>query len=322
MFRFLAIIQPAWSSFWKKISREAVLKPLWFVSPDKKHRLQRWLRGREQLRTLRKADCVVVSFGKSGRTWLRVMLSRAYQVKHGLPENYLLSFSNLHLANRAIPKIFFTHDNYLKDFSPNADTKADYRDKKVVLLVRHPADVAVSEYHQWRYRMRQYKKALNEYPEHDEEVELFDFVTNRKAGLKRILGFMDSWAEAIPTMPNLLIVRYEDLRADPEDTLGRILDFMGTPGNAEEIREAVSFASFENMKKQEAGQAFRFRGGRYAARDLKNPASFKVRRGKVGGYRDYFSEDELAEIDRIISSRLSSLFGYEGWRPCRPAESA
>jgi hypothetical protein len=194
----LALIQPALASAWKKLSRNVVLGLLFFLPAERKIAVQRWLRGREQYRTLKKADCAVVSFGKSGRTWLRVMLSRFYQVKHGLPENFLLSFSNLHLADPAIPKIFFTHDNYLKDYSKNGDLKADYRDKKVVLLVRHPADVAVSQYHQWRHRMRPHKKALNRYPPHGEEVEIFDFVARRNAGLAKVIDFLNGWAEQFP----------------------------------------------------------------------------------------------------------------------------
>ena len=140
-------------SILKKLTRFVVLKPLFFLPKERKLAVERWLRGREQVRKLRRADCVIVSFGKSGRTWLRVMLSRFYQVKHGLTERYLLGFDNLHYKNRAIPRIFFTHDNYVKDYSGAGDSKADYYGKKVILLVRNPADVAVSQYHQWRYRM-------------------------------------------------------------------------------------------------------------------------------------------------------------------------
>jgi len=306
----LAAVQPALSSTWKKLSRGAVLRLLFFLPEAKKHVLQRWLRGREQYRTLRKADCVVVSFGKSGRTWLRVLLSRVYQSKHGLPEHILISFSNFHLANRSVPKIFFTHDNYLKDYSEHADTKADYRDKKVLLLVRHPADVAVSQYHQWRYRMRPHKKALNRYPGHDEAVTIYDFVVRRGAGLTKVIDFMNAWAAAAPDMKDLMVVRYEDLRAQPEETLGRILAFFGTPGTEAEIRDAVAYASFDNMKRLESGRAFRFSGGRIAPRDRDNPNTYKVRRGKVSGYRDYFTAEQNAEIDAFIDSRLSPVFGY------------
>ncbi len=318
----LALIQPAFSSAWKKLSRGAVLGLLFFLPPERRIAVQRWLRGREQYRTLRKADCVVVSFGKSGRTWLRVMLSRFYQVKHGLPEACLLSFSNLHLAEPAIPKIFFTHDNYLKDYSKHGDRKADYRDKKVVLLVRHPADVAVSQYHQWRHRMRPHKKALNRYPAHGEEVEIFDFVARREAGLAKVIDFLNGWAAQLPRLPELIVVRYEDLRAEPEATLERLLAFIGTPGTPEEVRDAVAYASFDNMKRLESGAAVRLRGGRFSPRDRDNPDSFKVRRGKVGGYRDYFSDEQAAEIEALVESDLSPVFGYRAQPAAKPAEEA
>ena len=316
----LALLQPALASAWKKLSRNVVLGPLFILPAERKIAVQRWLRGREQYRTLRRADCVVVSFGKSGRTWLRVMLSRFYQVKHGLPENCLLSFSNLHLADPAIPKIFFTHDNYLKDYSKSGDLKADYRDKKVVLLVRHPADVAVSQYHQWRHRMRPHKKALNRYPAHGEEVEIFDFVARRDAGLAKVIDFLNGWAAQFPRLPQLMVVRYEDLRAKPEATLERLLAFIGTPGTHEEVREAVAYASFDNMKRLEAGNGFRLRGGRFAPRDRDNPDSFKVRRGKVGGYRDYFSDEQVAEIEALIDAGLSPVFGYRAETAAKTAD--
>ena len=146
----LAILKPAFDSAAKRVVRAAVLGPLFFLPQERRVYLERRLRGREQHAKLRRADVVIVSFGKSGRTWLRVMLSRFFQVRHGLSERWLIGFDNLHLKTGAVPRIFFTHDNYLADYTGNADTKADYYDRKVVLLVRHPADVAVSQYHQWR----------------------------------------------------------------------------------------------------------------------------------------------------------------------------
>ena len=65
--------------------------------------IERWLRGNEDFRKLSLADCVIVSFGKSGRTWLRVMLSRVYQVRHGLAQRHLLAFDNLHNKVPQIP---------------------------------------------------------------------------------------------------------------------------------------------------------------------------------------------------------------------------
>jgi hypothetical protein len=304
------VLGPARAAVAKKLSRFFVLTPLFFLSQDKKNRIERWLRGREQYRKLQRADVVVVSFGKSGRTWLRVMLSRFYQIRHGVSERHLIGFDNLHLRHRAIPRIFFTHDNYTKDYTGNVDSKIDYAGRKVVLLVRHPADVAVSQYYQWQYRMRPNKVALNRYPERGRDLGIFDFVTREYAGLTRTIDFMNGWADEAGSSGDLLVVRYEDMRARPEQILGEILAFIGTPGATDEIRGAVEFASFENMRKMESNSTFWLSGGRMRPRDRKNPQSFKTRRGKVGGYRDYFDDGEIAEIDRLIADQLSPVFGY------------
>jgi len=315
-----AVLRPALDSVLKKVTRFVVLKPMFFLPKAEKIRLERWLRGREQASKLCRADCVVVSFGKSGRTWLRVMLSRFYQVRHDLAERHLIGFDNLHLRNPAVPKIFFTHDNYLKDYSPQGDSKADYAAKKVVLLVRHPADVAVSQYHQWRHRMRPHKKALNAYPGQGEEVGIAEFVAEREAGLRKVIDFMNGWARAMEHLPDLLVVRYEDLRARPEQTLAGLLAFMGTPGTPAEIAEAVAFASFDNMRKMEQKRTFWLSGGRMVPKDRSNPQSFKVRRGKVGGWRDDFSAAEVGRIEALIESELAPVFGYG--RSGEPARAA
>jgi hypothetical protein len=178
----LATLRPAFDSVSKALTRAVILAPLFFLPKKRKIALERWLRGREQFKKLQRADVVIVSFGKSGRTWVRVMLSRFYQVRYGLSDKHLIGFDNLHWRNRAIPKMFFTHDNYLKDYTGNSDTKADYYGKKVILLVRHPADVSVSQYHQWRYRMRPNKKVINDYPVDGEEVAIFDFMVESPPG--------------------------------------------------------------------------------------------------------------------------------------------
>ena len=296
-------------SIWKKTSRRLLRGALLFASEDRKTRAERWLRGREQMQRLRAADIVIVSFGKSGRTWLRVMLSRLYQVKHGLSQRHLLGFDNLHSMNRAIPKIFLTHDNYIKDYTGNIDNKSDFYGHKVVLLARDPRDVAVSQYFQWRYRMKPNKKILNKYPG-GEDTPIFDFVMDRDAGLPKIIDFMNLWASERERLKGFFLLRYEDLRTRPEETLRALLEFMGTPGTDEEIREAVEFSSYENMKKMEQKKTFWLSGGRMVPKDRDNPNSYKVRRAKVGGYRDYFDDAQVEQIEALVNSTLSPDFGY------------
>ena len=296
----------------KKLTRETVVRASFFRSRAERQALERRLRGREEFHKLRDADFVVVSFGKSGRTWLRVMLSRYYQLRHGLAQRHLIGFANLHEKNRAIPKILFTHDNYLRDYTGNRDSKADFRDRKVVLLVRNPGDVAVSQYFQWRYRMRPGKKSLNAYPAHGAELSIFDFVHRHEAGLKKAIDFLNDWSRALPEIPDHLVIRYEDMRAQPEAGLRRLLTYMGADPTDEELRQSVAFASVDNMRKLEEGRIFWLSGGRMVAKDKSNPDSHKVRRAKVGGYRDYFDDEQVRQIDAFVDRHLLPGFGYGG----------
>ena len=94
------------------------------------------------------------------------------------------------------------------------------------------------------------------------------------------------------------------------EALRRALAFLGTPGSDEQIRAAAAYASYDNMKKLEQDQVFRSSGTRLAPGDQANPQSYKVRRAKVGGFRDYFTAAQVAELEDLVRTRLSPTFGY------------
>jgi hypothetical protein len=295
---------------WAVVSRHTIITALFFLPKNKRIAIERRLRGKEEYRKLQQTDWILMSWGKSGRTWFRVMLSRFYQIKHGLPKRYLLEFDNLNRKNPAIPKVLFSHNNYMRDYLRDWDTLGHFEGKKVVLLVRDPRDVSVSQFFQWKYRMRPHKKLLNEYPPHEADISLFDFVTDPKVGVPRIVDYFNGWAKFSPDRHDLLLIRYEDMRKDPEGVMKQVFDFVGTPGTDEEIRQAVEFASYDNMKKMETKKTFWASGARVRPGDKKNPDSFKVRRAKVGGYRDYFDDEQAAVIDRLVEEDLDPVFGY------------
>lgn len=292
--------------------REALVHGAVFLPRARKRALDRWLRGREEARKLRGADAVLLSWAKSGRTWLRLMLSRFYQVRHGLPPTAFLEYDNLKRRVPGIPSVFFTHGNYLRDYTGDWTAKRAFYDKRIVFLVRDPRDVAVSQYFQWRHRMRPWKKFLNDYPPHGAELSLYDFVMHEEAGLRHILEFFRIWARELPRVRAAHLVRYEELRADPAAQLEGVLEFLGTPGKPEEIAEAVRFAAFDNMKRIEQSRTFWRSGRRLVAGRSDDPDSFKVRRAVVGGWRDYFDEAQCRAIDARVARELPAFYGYGG----------
>lgn len=295
----------------KKLKRFVVTRSAFFMPLEQRLDIERRHRGKEQLSKLRRADHCIASYGNSGRTWFRVMLSRYYTRKYALNNPGLLNFDNFHRRDPRIPKIFITHDNFIKDYSGNSDSKADFYGISTLLLVRNPADVSVSQYFQWQHRMKLHKVSLNRFPPRGSEVSAFEFVMRPQSGIPKIIDFLNVWADDMDRLEPFTFLRYEDLRADTAGELGRALSFLGESPTEEDIRDAVDYGSIDNMRAIEQSAGGWFRGGRLRPGDKSNPDSYKVRRAKVGGWRDYFNDAEVTEIEALIRAKLSPVFGYQ-----------
>lgn len=272
-----------------------------------------WVAYRE-IRRATACDYIVVARAKSGRTWLRAMLSRLYQRRFGLAEHQLLEFDNFHRQDARAATVLFTHGHELRRRLQDPRWRRRLASTRIVFLVRHPIDVAVSEYFQSTRRATGLKRELLGV---DRDDSMLDFVLESNVGLPATIDYLNEWVPVLEQLQGAKVVRYEDMRARPLETLEELVRFLGAPFSREEIREAVEFGSFENLKKLEKEDFFRNK--RLQARDPDDPESFKVRRGKVGGYVDYFSDEERQRLEAMVRDRLSPFYGYS---PAAPGAEA
>ena len=106
-----------------------------------------------------------------------------------------------------------------------------------------------------------------------------------------------------------LLLRYEDLRADPQAQLRQVLDFLDLRAIPQDcIEQAVRFASFENMRKMEAE-------GKFKSEVLKpanpaDPESYKTRQGKVQGYLEYLNAEDLQYLNQTLQNELNTIYRY------------
>jgi hypothetical protein len=135
-----------------------------------------------------------------------------------------------------------------------------------------------------------------------------DFVLRGPVGLPAIIDYLNAWAPLVAHHEPSLLVRYEDVRARPVESLLRVVGFLGDPFSKDEVEAAIAFADFDNLKALE--RADFFQSSRLRPRDPDDPDSFKVRRGVVGGYADYFDAREVAEMEAWVRDRLDPVFGY------------
>lgn len=238
------------------------------------------------------AKYVVVSFPKSGRTWLRATLTFYYAERYGLADPPLLEFANLHHLDRRIPKIYFTHDEEatLRPDELGRD-KSRYARKHVLFVSRDPRDVCVSLYFHRRHRDR------------DLDQPIFEFATGEAGGLRTTIEFMNIWRAALKQIPASLEISYEAMHAESEQTLAKILRFFGEEPDPRAVRIAIERARFDRLQSLERKGAFA--SGRLTAADPSDADSFKVRRGKVGGFADYFDADQQKRLDELVRAHSS-----------------
>ncbi len=269
---------------------------------------------RLQLAQARRADCAVVRHPKTGGTWLRVLITRLYAAKYGLSSRRVVRTDELHNVDSRVP-IFLSSSGYLsweRGWGDVVATDPELRQKKLLLLARHPADIVVSWYIQFTKRTSAFKREMMlaemQDPINLETIERWDFIQHPEIGLPAIIGYYNYWNQNLKRLPNTLVVRYEDLRGDTASQLERIGAFLGEEFSTEHVADAVDFASFDKLREKE--QTGYFDNRSLTLRDATDPETLKVRRGKVGGYRDDLTPAQVAWVDEMIETHLATDYGY------------
>jgi hypothetical protein len=261
-------------------------------------------------------DIYLLSYPKCGRTWVTLQIGRAISQHYGLEVPNLLKLSTFGEEIPGVPHIRLTHDDQPHRKRPHelTATRERLRDKKVILLVRDPRDVIVSYYHHKSRRepLRDFwwfqKKRKETHSRFTGTLD--EFLDGEIGGFDTLLRYYNVWEQARHTPKGFLLLRYEDMQADPAAQLRRVLDFIGLAEITDaEVGEAVEYASFQNMQKIESGaevKSFKLKAG-----DVNDPNSYKVRRGKVGGYRDELTPAQIEKLERKMAASLTAFYGYE-----------
>jgi hypothetical protein len=244
-----------------------------------------------------------ISCPKSGRTWVRVFYF-AYLAKLTGQE---FSLEPGHYPGRRIMR--FSHERW--EHRQTADWREFLRgrhllpaqarrENTIVLMARDPRDVVVSLY--FHLTRRKYNGPLK--PQNVAEM-----LRNRKQGIAEVIDVMNGWLAEWHGRPGFKLIRYEDCQKDPAGEFRSLLEFLGlAPVDEAAFAHALEFSRFNNMQAGEA--AGKFKEDILSAGDVTDPDSFKARRGKVGGFRDYFHADDLAYAAEQMR-RLDPRFGYD-----------
>ncbi len=255
-------------------------------------------------------DAIVISVPKSGRTWLRAFFAAYFCAKAGQP----FSLDSDQYGDSRIPQIIYSHDLFEQRTKGRWWDRirgkflipaAELRRAKIILMVRDPRDAFVSHY-------VQLSRPSADAPENLKAITASEMLHDPQLGIRQIVQTMNDWLREFGERTNVTLLRYEDLKREPNEHFHRALSAIGETAIADEhFTEAVRFTQFGNMKKLEAEDAFDSKI--LQTRDKRDPESANVRRGKVGGFTDYLSSEDQAHAVREMAA-LDPRFGY----PIRP----
>lgn len=141
----------------------------------------------------------------------------------------------------------------------------------------------------------------------DEAIEAMTHSGTQSIGNQEnfVYEVFGSWSENVESWtarpsPGILVLRYEDMLATPDQAFGRVAAFLGLRPGADRLRRAIEHSSFEMLRRQEERRGFR-------ERSLKAERFF--REGRSGQWRDRLSPEQ---IDRLVAACRTQMerFGY------------
>lgn len=220
------------------------------------------------VRALRRTP-LVLSFPKAGRTWLRVMLDEL-----GISAEYTHFGAGV---ARALP------------FEALRANPLWCARRPSLLLVRDPRDTLVSSYFQATKRRGVYSG------------ELSAFARDPRFGIEKIVRWNLMWAELGVPRERFVLLEYEALHGDAHAALAAAARFFGAEPSEADLERALAAGRIDVMRAREQSGAYQEKyQRRLAPGDPADPESFKVRRGKVGGFREQLDAADVALCQQVL----------------------
>jgi hypothetical protein len=185
-------------------------------------------------------DVFLVSYPRSGNTWMRVAIAEMMFSTSGAGladiERYVPSIHRPPPASQLVDapfRVIKSHCQWLWG--------KEYR--KVIYVVRDPRDVALSYY--------RYSTSLGYF-----SGNLDDFLSDTLAG--RV--WPCSWLEHVnswtlferPGLPaRMMVLRYEDIQSNPVESFSKVAEFLGISASNERLLEIVQLSSADRMREKE-----------------------------------------------------------------------
>lgn len=247
-----------------------------------------------------KMDGFLISYPKSGRTWLqRIIVETIINESKLIGPIKDIYDLNQHVSN--FPRIVATHRGSCWEENLNvlnADEIKRLDDsqfllKKTVFMCRDPRDVLVSQLFHLKYRTG-IKQILKK-----------DVIESELIGLKKQVAFINKWYKYHNTnSDNVFLLTYEKLHVSTFESVKSIMAFWNIHVSDHSIKIGIANASFQKMRSKEGRKTMT--PWNYTP-NTANQNSYHARKGEIGGYKNFFNNDELEQISNFLLEHLDPM---------------
>ncbi len=195
------------------------------------------------------------------------------------------------------PLFLKTHDAYCDAEGKNPYLQPSEK-HRILYIVRNPLDIAGSF-------ANHYDSTIDEAIERMGR-EGYTLAQGKKQSTVQVPQFVGSWSHHVRSWLEMspfepLLVRYEDMLAQPREQFAKVVRFSGLPFEERRLGKAIEFSNFSRTKKAEvSGAGFRER--------LHKEARF-FRSGAAGKWKEELSTQQIKRVLKNHGTEMRRL-GY------------
>eukprot|EP00042_Codosiga_hollandica_P038121 m.307092 g.307092 ORF g.307092 m.307092 type:complete len:320 (-) comp55311_c0_seq6:83-1042(-) len=241
---------------------------------------------------VRPTDVFITTFPKSGTTWTQRVVQLiqcqgdvskdSRRVSDAIP--WFEAEPQDEMGSRPDPRIYKSHSQW------EVIARNDAAPCKYLYVARNPKDTCVSLFH--------HMKAIKAFTYEADWDEFFELFMARKVESGCWFGHVKSYWER-RNDPNVLFLKFEEMKVDLKASIRRIAQFIGAGELTDDVVDKIAeLTSFESMKEDVAANYVFKQAGR------KEGAPAFMRKGTVGDWTNYFTEDQSRRMDEVYEQEL------------------